>query len=151
MGHDIKQLKPSRSSRYKQGYIDPKSCKKLFEGLANDRIIYRSSYEKDFIYWLEHSQNVHRWGSECLGIKYINVLDQKEHTYYPDYVVEMVNGDLIIIEIKPKNQTIKPKNLNCYAGHEWIRNMCKWKATKQYCESRGLQFKILTEETISRL
>ena len=151
MGHDIKQLKPSKLSRYKQGYIDPKSCKKLFEGLANDRIIYRSSYEKDFVCWLEHNQNVYRWGSECLCIKYMNLLDKKEHNYYPDYVVEMANGDIYIIEIKPKNQTIKPKNMNSYAGQQWIRNMCKWKATRRYCESRGLHFKILTEETISRL
>ena len=40
---DIKNLKPSRNSRYKQGYVNPKSCKKLFPSIIHEAIIYRSS------------------------------------------------------------------------------------------------------------
>lgn len=151
MSHDIKRLKPSKSGRYQQGYINPASCKKLFSGLTNDKIIYRSSYEKKFIYWLEHSKSVQAWGSECLGIKYTSALDGKTHTYYPDYLVQMADGEFVVIEIKPYNQTVRPVNENSYAWHEWARNISKWAATKKYCDSRGLKFKILTEKTINRL
>ena len=58
---DIKKLKPSKSSRYDQGYIDPKSCKKIFESQKNKPIIYRSSYEKKVIMWLETNKNVERY------------------------------------------------------------------------------------------
>ena len=151
MSHDIKQLKPSKSGRYQQGYINPASCKKLFESLKNDKIIYRSSYEKSFIYWLEQNQNVEGWGSECLGIPYYNPLDKLNHTYYPDYVVKMKDGTMMIIEIKPHNQTVRPATRNGYAWNEWVKNMCKWAAAKKYCEARGILFKILTEKTISKL
>ena len=88
--HNIKQLKPSKSSRYQQGYIDPSSCKKIFEGMEKEKIIYRSSYERTFIYWLENNKNVKGWGSECIKIPYMYI-DGQWHSYYPDYFVEFVD------------------------------------------------------------
>lgn len=148
---DIKQLKPSKNSRFKQGYIDAKSCKKLFESVKNDGIIYRSSWEKRFIYWCEHSKKVEHWGSECISIKYYNAIDKKEHTYYPDFVVKMTNGTTLIIEIKPYNQTIKPENTNSWAMKTYIRNISKWKTLERVCEEKGYKFCILTEHTINKL
>ena len=53
---NIKQLKPRRDGRYEQGYINQESCKKLFPSqMKFEKIIYRSSYEKKFIYWLENN------------------------------------------------------------------------------------------------
>lgn len=147
---NIKQLKPSKNSRYNQGYIDTKSCKKILEGLSNQPVIYRSSYEKKFIMWLESCDKVKRWGSECFYIPYYYI-DNSTHRYYPDYFVEMSDGSILIVEIKPYNQTQKPKNENCWAYKEYIKNMCKWKAAKEFCEKKGYQFKILTEKTINQL
>ena len=45
----IKQLKPSKQSRYEQGYVNTKSCKKIFPQLKQEKVIYRSAYEKYFI------------------------------------------------------------------------------------------------------
>ena len=104
---NIKQLKPKQNSRYKQGYIDPRSCKKLFNQLSREKIIYRSSYELKFITWLEQSNLVKRWGSECFCIPYLFV-DGTTHKYYPDYFVEMTDGTKMVVEIKPYNQTQKP-------------------------------------------
>ena len=42
---NIKQLKPKQNSRYKQGYIDPRTCKKLFEQMSAD-----CGYKKQFLY-----------------------------------------------------------------------------------------------------
>lgn len=147
----IKNLKPSKTSRYSQGYIDPNSCKKLFPQLKHDKIIYRSSYEKKFIIWLEQNKRVKYWGSECFSIPYLLVSDNKVHNYYPDYFVEMVDNEIWVVEIKPYNQTQKPVNENCWATKEYIKNMCKWKATKEFCESKGYKFKVFTERTINNL
>ena len=148
---DIKHLKPSRKSRYQQGYINPHSCKKLVD--YSKPIIYRSSYEKKFGCWLESNPQVVRWGSECVCIPYLYI-DSKTHKYYPDYYVEMEDGGRtvkMLVEIKPANQTKPPVNENAWAMKEWSRNSCKWKAAMEYCNQRGLVFKILTEHTINRL
>lgn len=150
---NIKSLNPSKSSRYKQGYINNNSCKKLFPGLERTKIIFRSSYELKFIQWLENNNDVKYWGSECFWIPYFSVLDGKTHKYYPDYFVEMNNGKYYVIEIKPYSQTKKPNiiNENNWYNREYIKNQCKWKATIEYCKNKGFTFKVLTEKTIENL
>ena len=147
---DIKNLKPQRQSRYKQGYINPASCKIIFSSLSRTAIIYRSSYELKFIMWLENCDKVKGWASECIKIPYLYI-DGKTHTYYPDYFVEMMDGTKMVVEIKPHNQTQKPVNENCWAMREYAKNMCKWKATMEFCKNKGYQFKVLTEKTINQL
>jgi hypothetical protein len=95
---DIKKLRPKKNGRFKQGYINPNSCKKLYESQRNKPIIYRSSYEKIFIEYLESSKSVESWGSECIGIKYIDKFDNTEHEYFPDYVAK-INGVTHIFEV----------------------------------------------------
>ena len=153
MSHDVKRIRPSKHSRFKQSYINPLSCKKLFESQKGLPIRCMSSYEKKFIQWLETNRKVIKWGSECIKIPYINQGDGTHHLYYPDFVVEMENG-LFLIEIKPYNQTQEPNpNLpkDSYAWKEYIRNISKWEAAKQFCERNGMHFKIITENTISKM
>lgn len=147
---NIKQLSPSKSGRYKQGYVDPMVCKKLFPSLSRDAIIYRSSYELKFITWLESSDKVKHWGSECFYIPYTYV-DGTTHRYYPDYFVEFVDGTKMVVEIKPYSQTQRPINEHSWVAKEYMKNMCKWKATQEFCKSKGFVFKILTEKTIKQL
>lgn len=151
MTHNIKSLKPSKRSRYQQGYINPESCKKLFPELKYEKIIYRSSYEKKFLVWLETNNQIKNWGSECISIKYFSALDNKYHTYYPDYFVVLENGEKWVIEIKPYNQTIKPINENQRNYKEYIKNICKWREAEKFCKANGYKFKILTEKTIDKL
>lgn len=146
----IKSLKPSKKSRYKQGYINPKSCTKLFESQQNEPIIYRSSYEKKFIRWLEKSDRVLRWGSECICIPYTGA-DGQPHHYYPDYVVEFTNGTKSLIEIKPYNQTVRPDPRCQWAVEEFKKNVLKWLAAEEFCKRNGMSFKVITEHTINRL
>ena len=148
---DIKHLKPKREGRYKQGYINPASCKKLFESIRHQPIIYRSSWERRFIYWCESCKNVKQWGSECTCIRYFNPVDQKTHRYYPDFVVEMVDGTTLIVEIKPSNQTVPPTADNSWASRAYAINSAKWATLKTICEERGYKFCILTEKTINKL
>lgn len=145
---DIHQLKPKKNIRYSQGYIDPRTCKKLINN--SEPIIYRSSYEHKFVVWCESSPQVIRWGSECICITYI-MPDGSTHRYYPDYYLETKDGRKYIIEVKPFNQTRPPINENSWAYNEWIKNNCKWKAAQEYCKTRGFEFKIITEKTIKQL
>lgn len=148
MSHNIKELKPQRKSRYTQGYIKPDSCKKVID--RTQPIIYRSSYEKRFVIWLEHCSKVVRWGSECVRIPYLFV-DGRTHNYYPDYYVEYEDGTKMLVEIKPANQTKPPVNENSWAAKEWAKNSCKWKAAIEFCKAKGFKFQILTENTINKL
>ena len=140
----IKNLKPKLDGRYQQGYINPESCKKLFPQMKHERIIFRSSYEKKFVYWLENNPSVKYWGSECLKIPYFYPGDGKTHSYYPDYFVEVVDGRKMVVEIKPSSQTVPPKSENNWYTQEYRKNMCKWKATKEFCENKGYIFRECT-------
>ena len=146
----IKEFKPIKDGRYSQGYINPASCKKLFPQMKTDKIIYRSSYERKFIVWLENNEQVKNWGSECIRIPYLYI-DGKMHSYYPDYFVEMVDGTKMVVEIKPSSQTKRPVNENTWVGKEYRKNMCKWKATMEFCQAKGYKFKIITEKTINNI
>ena len=149
---NIKNLKPN--SHYKSGVINPGSCKKLYESQQNKPIIYRSSYEKSFILFLERNPKVVHWGSECIKIPY--EINGEKHSYYPDFVVTMKDNDIeltYLIEVKPYNQTIRPQsaNHNDYQWNTYKTNIYKWKAALQFCEQHNMKFKILTENTINKL
>lgn len=146
---NIKSLHPRRNGRYQQGYVDPSSCKKLLPG-APTPVIYRSSYERRFIQWLERSSQVRWWASECIAIPY-KYPDGSTHLYYPDYFLIFSDGSKVLVEVKPKNQTIPPPSTDVWRTKEWSKNNRKWSAAMEYCSNRGIEFKILTEETINRL
>ena len=148
---DIKSLKPRKNGRFQQGYINPNNCKKLFESVKNQPIIYRSSWERRFISWCENCKKVKYWGSECICIKYHNPVDQKQHRYYPDFVVQLEDGTVMIVEIKPKNQTQIPDCENSWASKTYAVNSAKWSEIKKRCDEKGYKFCILTEKTIAKL
>jgi hypothetical protein len=149
--HNIKQLKPSRQSRFKQEYINPQTCHKLFESLKQQPIIVRSSWEKKFIQWCETSNKVKSWGSECIGVSYVNPIDGEKHTYYPDFCVETTDGERWIVEIKPFNQTQKPDKNNKWLVEQYVKNMAKWNTIQEQCDRKGYKFFVLTERTIYKM
>jgi len=149
MGHNIKHLRPKKNSMFKQGYINRDMCKKLFESTRTEPIIFRSSWEKKFIEWCESSALVLRWGSECCPIPY--VIGKETHTYYPDFILTTTTGETWMVEIKPYNETQRPKQPNSYAWNVYCKNMCKWRAAIAFCQARGWKFKVFTEKTINKL
>ena len=124
--------------------MDPRSSSKYIS--TGEPIIYRSSYEKKFIQWLESSPKVIRWSSEAIEIPYI--FNGSTHRYYPDFYAETSDGKYIF-EIKPLSQTKSPKN--DYEAKQYAKNLSKWAAAKAFCEERGLKFRIITEHTLSKL
>tara|TARA_R100000231_G_C5327151_1_gene165160 strand:+ start:501 stop:911 length:411 start_codon:yes stop_codon:yes gene_type:complete len=125
-------------------------------------IIYRSSWELKLMSYLDKHPNVTRWGSEEMYLPYKSPVDGKLHRYFPDFYVEQINTEKkkekILIEVKPKYQTMPPdvskkKTPTGKISKTFLQevknygvNQAKWKAAKQYCADRGWRFQIMTEE-----
>lgn len=119
-------------------------------------IVYRSSWELDFMRKLDDGANVVSWASEEIAIKYQNPIKQHVCRYYPDFLYEQKNNDgttsRILIEIKPLNQVVQPKKtkgkaMKTYMNEmmTWSVNQAKWKAAKLWCERYGIKFMIVTK------
>ena len=137
--------------RYK-GKFRPQNIEKYKGSPSN--IIYRSGWELDFMKYLDRQPEVLQWNSEEIIIPYKSPIDGKWHRYYPDFWVKTSNSESII-EIKPKKQTKPPKE-NPKHRRRYLRevktfvvNEAKWKAAKEFCENKGFQWQIMTEDTLS--
>jgi hypothetical protein len=126
-------------------------------------IVYRSSWESKFCYFLDHHPNVKKWCYECLEIAYYNPLDKKMHRYYPDFYFEEENNKgnkrIFVVEVKPKTQIIPPKEPKSNRGRKrylyeaktYITNRLKWEAAEKYCDSKGYEFRIAVLEKVKDL
>lgn len=145
--NNIKNFKPSNNKKYHQGYLDPTKMTKYFSSCKDEPIIYRSGLELQFIQFCEANPKIVKWASEPLNIKYFNRLDNKEANYYPDYIIETADGNKIIIEIKPYQQTIKPAAVDSmWLKEQWIKNCDKWKAANEFAHQHNAKFIIITEK-----
>lgn len=159
MSYNIKDLKPKYNSRFKQGYYNPVHPEKYKTNIKE--ICFRSSWELKFMKWLDLTPEVLEWASEPISIKYFYTLDQKIHTYYPDFYFSFKKQDetivKYIVECKPSNQLKTPeqpkrrtpkaiKNYN-YLMECCIKNSCKRIAAKKWCEDNGYHFVYLTEKS----
>jgi hypothetical protein len=154
---DIKKLKPTAKSGYKQGYYNPVNPQKYVGRLP---IIYRSSWERKFCHWCDHNEEVINWSSEPFEISYYNILDKKYHKYYPDFYIKMKKGNTYeeyVVEIKPKAQLKKPEEPkrktkkaleNFKYGYEtYVRNLCKTDALNKMAQQRNFKVMLLTEDS----
>jgi hypothetical protein len=123
-------------------------------------IIWRSTWERQVMAWLDLSENVIWWSSEELPIRYYNPIDNKIHRYFPDFIVKIRKKDdsvmTYVIEVKPEYQTKQPvrkrktqKFLN--ESVTYIINQSKWKAATEFCKDHGWKFLILTEKNLGIL
>ena len=64
----IKNLKPTKNARTKQGYFPVTESVKYIGAVK--KVIYRSSWEQRFCIWCERSPQVEKWASESVAIKY---------------------------------------------------------------------------------
>lgn len=144
----IKKMKPKKNSPYHSGIVDPKYCHKYVNGkLKTEPAIYRSGLEFQFMTYCENNPNIVKWASEPIEIPYTCRLDNKQHKYYPDFVFQNKKGNIVIVEVKPENQTVKPDVCDTlWLKEQWIKNVDKWNAAKEYAEKRGMKFIIVTEK-----
>ena len=140
--------------KYKQGLFKPKNPEKYKGDVTN--ITYRSQWELKLMIHLDNHPSVIWWKSEEVIVPYRSPIDNKIHRYFPDFIVFIINKhgkkETIMIEIKPKAQTIEPSKQSNKSKkyinevYTWGINSAKWKAANEYCADRGWRFQIMTEE-----
>ena len=140
-----------------QGKYRPSFPRKYRGDVRN--IVYRSSWEYKFMKWCDVTATVTEWGSEEIVIPYISPVDGKRHRYFPDFYVKVKRADgklrKMIIEVKPKKYTVEPKipkrKTKSFVRevYEWGKNTAKWKAAREYCRDRNMDFVILTEDHLN--
>lgn len=144
MGESLKsKYKPSNPKKYKG---DP------------NNIVCRSSWERKFCRWCDLNDNIVSWGSEEFFIPYISPLDNRVHRYFPDFIIKVKESDgkikTYVIEVKPKKQTAPPIKKSrvtkgyIYEAKTYAVNQAKWKAAKEWCDDRLIEFKIITEDEL---
>ena len=123
-----------------------------------NNIIYRSLWERKFMYYCDHNENILKFSSEEIWIPYISPLDNRCHKYFPDFYIKYKDSKGTIkeslIEVKPKRQVEGPKpqkrvtQKQMYEIKEFAKNQAKWKAAKEFCADRRWEFQILTEDNL---
>lgn len=121
-------------------------------------IEYKSSLEFRFIKYCDYNKNISKFSLEPFSIPYTKPTDGKTHRYYIDFFIEYISGDKFLVEIKPLSQLSKPRlphkktynNLLRYKEdlETYYINQAKWKAAKEFADSRGMRFVILTEKEL---
>lgn len=147
-------------TRYHQGRFHPKNKEKYIGDSSN--IIYRSSWERHFMFYLDFSSNVLKWNSEDVVINYYNPMDGKTHRYFIDFYVEYLDKDgkvqKTLIEIKPKSEMSPPKepkrktvkSIRNYneAVRTYVKNRMKWEQAEKFARQNGLDFRVLNEDDL---
>lgn len=128
----VKKGKRSKKPTFREGhFISIKNSGKEF--------YYQSSYECEVFECLEQIPEVVAYDAQPFknGIPYLYKGDS--HHYFPDISLKFADGHVEIWEIKPANQTMLPLN------------EAKWEAAKNFCQTRGWDFIVVTEVGIGKL
>ena len=142
-----------------QGKFRPKNPDK-YKGDVSD-ILYRSSWELEFMKWCDRCEQVILWQSEEKRIGYYDPVMKKHRTYYPDFLVKYKTHDgevrVEMVEIKPLRQVKGPPKEPKKRTANWMReintyvtNTAKWEAAEKYCESKDWKFRLLTERNVNK-
>ena len=118
------------------------------------KIKYRSMWERNAMKWCDTgTERVTRWSSEEVVVPYLWSVDKRWHRYYVDLLIEL-DGEIILIEIKPKKETVPPKvparKTKKYINEvtTYIKNQDKWKYAEAYAKKRGWRFEIWHEDVL---
>ena len=98
------------------------------------RIFVKSSWEKKFAETLDEDKKVLNFQYEPMALRY-NYKGGKRN-YYPDFLVRMTDGNIIIYEVKPKNLV------------NYGKNKPKAAAGRRFCRKMGWSYKIITEDVL---
>lgn len=123
-----------------------------------DNIQYRSLWELKVMKYLDVKAEITWWASEEIAIQYLSPIDQRNHRYFPDFIIGIKdktgNEKTYVVEVKPYEQTLQPvkkrktqkfiTEMATYAV-----NQAKWRAADIYCQKRGWEFMILTENELN--
>jgi hypothetical protein len=141
----------SIKSKYKPSYPQK------YKGDPNN-IICRSSWERRFCHWCDLNESIISWGSEEFFIPYYNPAKERVCRYFPDFIIKVKeqSGQIktYVVEVKPAKQTVPPQKKSRVTKsyiHEcttYAVNQAKWKAAKEWCADRMLEFIVITEKEL---
>lgn len=140
---------------YDKGKFVPQNPQKYVGDVNN--IVWRSSWEKQFLRWCDMNPSVLKYSSEEVVIPYIHPMDNKPHRYFPDMMLELQKRDgtieKVMVEIKPSKECIPPaptknKKTLTEATITYMINQAKWKAAQAFCQKHGMRFVVLTEKEL---
>lgn len=139
-----------------KGRFKPRNPEKYKGDPGN--IIYRSSWERDFMTWLDSREDIICWASEERALWYKNPVTKKNARYFPDFIIKYKKNGIIyeeMIEVKPMRHVTGPNPNPKRRTKSWMNevktyavNQAKWKAAREYCENRGMNFRLLTEDHV---
>jgi len=119
-------LKSKVPPHYKQGtYLSVKAGKK---------IRFQSSYELAACKQIELDPTIRTYDRGRFGIPYS--LNGKDRNYYPDFILEYVDGSRAVLEIKPKGKVREPEV------------QAKIVALEKYCTTNRLKRLMWTEQEL---
>jgi len=138
------------SLKFAQGVYKVKNPEKYI-GLGSPR--YRSSWELHVMKMCDENPAIHNWASESVKIPYRDPLTGKHTVYVPDFLVVFVDNKnkkrAELWEVKPANQTLLERvGKNKYNQAQYVRNVVKWTAARNWCKQNGLLFRIITENDL---
>jgi hypothetical protein len=168
-----------KNKNYHQGNFIPKNRDKVIKLNSQNGVFYRSSWELKIMTWLDANDKIVKWGAECITIPYqmthfdngdINV---KSHNYYPDFYYEIKgeNGfnKKVVAEVKPMKEYLmvvnlqekklempdSSKGLKKLKNFEYDLKMAqknreKWNTMIKYCDKKGWDFIIITEDHLKK-
>ena len=140
-----------------KGIYRPSNPKKYRGDFRN--IIYRSLWERKMMQYCDLSKSILEWSSEEFFIPYHDPTTRKLRRYFPDFFIKYTDkrGNIrkSVIEVKPMRETKEPvvtkkksKKTLIIETTNYIRNQAKWKAAREFCKDRKLEFKIMTEKEL---
>ena len=104
--------------------------------------------------FFDESTNIEWWNSEGLIVPYMNPIDKKMHSYFPDFVFMNKKNEVYMVEVKPFNETLPPKNRSRNYKTQaitYIINQSKWKQAKEFCEKQNWKFIVWTEKEMKKM
>ena len=142
-------------TKFYSGRYTPKNPQKYLGDPSN--VHYRSSWERAVFRFLDANPDVLGWCSEETVIPYVCGTDGKLHRYFVDLKIRFKSGKTFLIEIKPKKETVPPKQpakkTRRYVTEvmTYVKNQSKWKAADLYAKNAGWTFQIWDESTLKGL
>lgn len=125
------------------------------------KITYRSSWEQYFMRWLDNHPNVVQWNSEEVVIPYFCNAEGKKRRYFMDFWAKFDDGKQFFFEVKPFKETQPPKqpaNITVASKKRFMNevytysvNMDKWKAAQATANKMGINFRLITENSLKKL
>ncbi len=115
-------------------------------------IIYRSTWELEFMRYCDLHPGVMEWASEPTKIPYKNPLNGKQTVYVPDFLVTYMQAggktSTKLIEIKPLHEASEAHARSSVDVAIRTKNEAKWGAAMQWAARRGVDFLVLTESEL---